>query len=241
MPNKRPRSGRKPPLRGALGVLLSLAAMIALVAEGRTADELLCELEIAAAQAELPVALETIATELAGRCLFLVKQREAGKERGAASNLRVNGLDPQGVDLADPQWRSQLDRALADARADPGWSLDPYLAKTAARDGRPTVDFTLCNMERVRPFKGSFRLLLAERHALPLGRGQYWRVRNEVAREPIARLAPAATVGCALPERFALPSDRLFLSTAIIAVVYDAIGHVQALLYETLTPEVAHP
>lgn len=210
------------------------------MAEGRTADELLCELEVAAKTVP-PVALEAVAAELAARCLLIVKQHQSGTQRKPASSLRVNGLDQRGVDLADPQWRSQLDRALADARADTGWRLDPYLAKTAARDGRPTVDFTLCNMERVRPFKGSFRLLLAERHALPQGRGQYWRVRNEVAREPIARLAPAAAVGCSLPERFALPSDRLFLSTAIIAVVYDAIGHVQALLCKALTPKVAGP
>jgi hypothetical protein len=150
--------------------------------------------------------------------------------------LQIDGTAGVGVAISALGWQDALRAAFRDIALSERWRLEPYLAKTAARDGRSTVDFTICNREQARSFNGSFRLLLAERHALAGGDAHYWVARQEIVQDRIDELRPAAIVGCAFPERFELPAGGRSDATAIIAIVYDAGGRVQALLREVFAP-----
>jgi len=150
----------------------------------------------------------------------------SGDEGPSPERSRINGVE------VPPASAGALVRIIEQARAAARWRLDLYLARTVARDGSPTVDFTVCNLEPRRHFNGNFRLVLVERGAP----ATVWMSRREIVRQPIEDLGEAAVVGCSLPERFALPIHAALADLAVIAVVADRDGRVQALALEPLRP-----
>ncbi|MFB1486669.1 MULTISPECIES: hypothetical protein [unclassified Thiocapsa] len=225
----------------AIGAILLFAGVTkAWCTDGSGEPRVLCELEIGAiTDARQRARVETTVALVHEHCLALVVQ---GDDAAPASTaVRVNGLSLTMSDLdenaLDTQgWHAGFSRLLADARVATAWRLDLYLARTRDPHGGPAVDFTVCNMEPGRIFQGAFRLLLVEPVAIDGGLGQYWLVRQELVRQPIVDLHEAAVVGCALPERFGLPLADDAPPAAILAVVDDERGRVQAVLLAPVRP-----
>jgi hypothetical protein len=216
-----------------LGLLIAPDLGAVQGAADRSDTGILCELDPGQGVGQRALLAE-VAAASAGRCLLLVETPQPAMSSGP--RLRVIGAKAAAVLALDPGWRAGLRRALTQASAGDPWALDPYLAKTVARDGSPSVDFTVCNREQGRLFNGWFRLVLVEPRWTPDGGHRYWLHRQEIVREPIEALAEAAVVGCSLPERFGLPLAETASEEAIIAVVYDDAGSVQSLLLEAIWP-----
>ena len=203
----------------------------------------LCELVFDAASiAEQRRIAAAYARRLNGQCALLVRASEDARGAAVATpGLSVNGDVMSPVALDDLQWRQTFQQALVDIRAASRWHLDLYLAKTSTRGGSPSIDFSVCNLERERRFDGSFRLLLVERQPVSAQPDHYWRLLREIVRAPIEDLAPAAIVGCPLPERFELPISGTGLPLLIIAIVDDSAGRVQALLSIPMNRDGSQP
>ncbi|NEX15985.1 MAG: hypothetical protein C1943_04940 [Halochromatium sp.] len=220
--------------------------------ESEPSNRSLCELLLDAApaieqgadhEAEQRAMAATYLRRLGEHCALLARgpEDDAQDAEKAAPQLRVDGVAMRLIALDDPQWRQGFQQALAEARAAPRWHLDLYLAKTSTRDGSPSIDFSVCNLEQRRRFDGTFRLLLVEQQSVPAQQGHYWRVLREIVRAPIDDLAPAAVAGCPLPERFELPTSSEGLPLFIIAIVDSAVGRVQAVLTIPMNRDGAQP
>jgi len=137
----------------------------------------------------------------------------------------VHGEDSHDV----PQ---RMASALADGHGAAQWKVSLYLSATAAPGGRQEVNIAVCNLETTRTFNGRYAVWLVSKG--PDKNENCWKVVDEVAAGEIAELPQDETRGCPMPEHFSLPPDQGAGGFALVAVVFDRMGEVQAVAAELL-------
>ncbi|MCP3874032.1 MAG: hypothetical protein GY699_12850, partial [Desulfobacteraceae bacterium] len=145
----------------------------------------------------------------------------------------VNGYNKVFVSPSS-SWQTDLSKALENNMIAEKWKLNVYLSSKHSRKGKTIVNFSVCNMEKIKEFNGSFILWMAEMQAIESGNNG-WVVTKKLVEKNIKDLPPAKTMGCVLPDQFLLPKlsgDKKF---SIISVVYASDLSVQAVTQELVT------
>lgn len=137
---------------------------------------------------------------------------------------------------ADKDWQSKLQQELQCGTAAPQWNLSIYLSARTSPAGRQEVDISVCNLDKSRSFNGRFAVWLVEKTGQFLDDGPCWFMRSEVAAGNIYELPQDETRGCPMPDHFTLPQDRGAGRFALVAVVFDHFGAVQAVAAQELRP-----
>lgn len=141
------------------------------------------------------------------------------------------------ISVADDQnWKSRLLGELRNEAAAEQWALSLYLSARESPDGRQEVDISVCNLETTRSFNGRYAVWLVEKAGRQHQDCPCWSMHSEVAAGRIFELPHDETRGCPMPDHFTLPQDRGGGRFALVAVVFDHAGTVQAVAAQELKP-----
>ncbi len=183
-----------------------------------------------------------------GRCLVLIHltagEYDAGYVNSSSAEQKtdqsfplivINGKEKISVSQATP-WQTDLSRLLESDLTVGKWKLGLYLSCRQSQEDKAIIDFSVCNMGKIKKFNGSFILWVAEMKTL--GSGQKgWVVIKKLVEKKIKNLPPATTVGCSLPDQFPIPELSGTKKYCIISVVYDSDLSVQAVGQETVSKQ----
>ncbi len=131
-------------------------------------------------------------------------------------------------------WQTDLSKAFENNMIAGKWKLNLYLSSKQSREDKTIVNFSVCNMEKIKKFNGNFILWMAEMQAIGSGRNG-WVVTKKLVEKKINNLPPAKTVGCVLPDQCLLPKLSGKKKFSIISVVYASDLSVQAVKQELVT------
>ncbi len=207
----------------------------------------LCEIFVADTKVPLyPGFYSTLEKTIKGRCFVLIHQLVPESVAGCANSLSIE----QKADQSNPiivvngnnkvfvfpstSWQTDLSMALENNMIAGKWKLNLYLSSKQSREDKTIVNFSVCNMEKIKKFNGNFILWMAEMQTIGSGKNG-WVVTKKLVEKKINNLPPAKTVGCVLPDQCLLPKLSGEKKFSIISVVYASDLSVQAVKHEFVT------
>ncbi len=207
----------------------------------------LCEIFVADTKAPLYFdSYSTLKKTLKGQYVVLIHQSGLESGAGYANSISieqnayqtdllivVNGTNKVFVSHST-SWQTDLSQLIGNNMIRGKWKLNVYLSSKLSQESKPIVDFSVCNMEKIKFFNGSFILWMAELQAIGLGKNG-WVVTKKLVEKKIKDLPPAQTVGCVLPDQFSLPKLSGGKKLSIISVIYASDLSVQAVKQEFVT------